>query len=70
MMMHTNREQLQDILMRANQHARKQARELGASIYYIKDNKRIREDAEGNMFEISFNSEGNRLEVRFDKWWK
>ncbi|WP_339258250.1 hypothetical protein MKZ12_00960 [Paenibacillus sp. FSL R5-0713] len=43
--MFENREQLQGILKKANQHARKQAKESGASIYYIKNNKRVREDA-------------------------
>gem|GEM_PF-1293292 len=57
-----NREQLQEILKKANQHARRQAKELGASIYYIKNNKRIREDAEGNQFEIRFDAAGKRQE--------
>ncbi|SFS99027.1 hypothetical protein [Paenibacillus sp. 453mf] len=47
-----NREQLQEVLKKANQHARKQAKDLGASIYYIKNNKRIREEAKGNKFEV------------------
>lgn len=60
--MFENREQLQGILKKANQHARKQAKESGASIYYIKNNKRVREDAEGNKFEIIFDSTGKRQE--------
>ncbi|CAI6084948.1 hypothetical protein PAECIP112173_04457 [Paenibacillus sp. JJ-100] len=60
-----NREQLQEILKKANQHARKQAKELGASIYYIKNNKRIREDAEGNKFEITFDAAGKRQEYEY-----
>jgi len=60
-----NREQLQEILKKANQHARKQAKELGASIYYIKNNKRVREDAEGNKFEIIFDANGKRQEFEY-----
>ncbi|GGJ05244.1 hypothetical protein [Paenibacillus hunanensis] len=60
-----NREQLQEILKKANQHARKQAKESGASIYYMKNNKRVREDANGNKFEIVFNDAGNRQEFEY-----
>ncbi|MGF9700631.1 MULTISPECIES: hypothetical protein [Paenibacillus] len=63
--MFNNREQLQEILKKANQHARKQAKESGASIYYIKNNKRVREDAEGNKFEITFDSAGKRQEFEY-----
>ncbi|MEK4371337.1 hypothetical protein [Paenibacillus sp. FSL R5-0473] len=63
--MFTNREQLQEILNKANQHARKQAKESGASIYYIKNNKRVREDAEGNKFEIIFDVTGKRQEFEY-----
>ncbi|WP_084777997.1 hypothetical protein [Saccharibacillus sacchari] len=60
-----NREQLQEILKKANQYARKQAKESGASIYYIKNNKRIREDAEGKQFEIRFDATGKRQEYEY-----
>ncbi|NMO97633.1 hypothetical protein [Paenibacillus lemnae] len=60
-----NREQLQEILKKANQHALKQAKESGASIYYIKNNKRVREDAEGNKFEIIFDASGKRQEFEY-----
>jgi len=63
----SNREQLQEILKKANQHARKQAKESGASIYYIKNNKRIREDSEGNKFEIVFDATGNRRELEYNE---
>ncbi|MBE7683255.1 hypothetical protein [Paenibacillus sp. P13VS] len=63
--MFNNREQLQEILKKANQHARKQAKESGASIYYIKNNKRVREDAEGNKFEITFDADGKRQEFEY-----
>ncbi|MHA6531202.1 hypothetical protein [Paenibacillus sp. BAC0078] len=43
-----------DRKQKANQYARKQAKESGASIYYIKNNKRVREDAEGNKVEIVY----------------
>ncbi len=60
-----NREQLQEILKKANQHARKQAKDSGASIYYMKNNKRVREDANGNKFEIVFDDAGNRQEFEY-----
>ncbi|MFB8378023.1 hypothetical protein [Paenibacillus taichungensis] len=60
-----NREQLQVILNRASQHARKQAKESGASIYYIKNNKRVREDAAGNKFEIIYDATGKRQEFEY-----
>ncbi|WP_339190345.1 hypothetical protein MKX33_09945 [Paenibacillus sp. FSL R5-0490] len=63
--MFTNRKQLQEILNKASQHARKQAKESGASIYYIKNNKRVREDAEGNKFEIVFDATGKRQEFEY-----
>lgn len=63
----TNREQLQEILNKANQHALKQARESGASVYYIKNNKRVREDAEGNKFEIVYDENGKKLEYKYDE---
>ncbi|MCP1136667.1 hypothetical protein NKT34_25695 [Paenibacillus polysaccharolyticus] len=63
--MFETREQLQEILKKANQHARKQAKESGASIYYIKNNKRVREDAEGNKFEIIFDATGKRQEFEY-----
>nr|WP_154959903.1 hypothetical protein [Paenibacillus xylanexedens] len=63
--MFETREQLQEILKKANQHARKQAKESGASIYYIKNNKRVREDAEGNKYEIIFDATGKRQEFEY-----
>ncbi|WP_270167712.1 hypothetical protein [Paenibacillus sp. SYP-B4298] len=47
-----NREQLQELLKIANQHARKQAKELGASIYDLKNN--IREYASEKVAEMPF----------------
>lgn len=63
--MAVDREQLQNILRKANQRARQQAKQSGASIYYIKNNKRIREDAKGNKFEIIFDSQGKRMEREY-----
>lgn len=60
-----NRTQLQEILIKAHQYARLQAKEALASIYYIKDGKRIREDASGRRFEIIFDQAGNRQELEF-----
>ncbi|EHS58066.1 MULTISPECIES: hypothetical protein [Paenibacillus] len=63
--MHTNREELQRILKQANEFARKQAKEAGASIYYIKNGKRVREDANGQKYEIVFDTLGIRKEYEF-----
>lgn len=60
-----NRTQLQEILIKAHKYARLQAKEAGASIYYIKEGKRIREDALGRRFEIIFDQAGNRQELEF-----
>ncbi|GJM70622.1 hypothetical protein HMSSN036_28380 [Paenibacillus macerans] len=63
--MAVDREQLQNILKKANQRARQQAKQSGASLYYIKNNRRIREDAKGNKFEIIFDSQGKRMEREY-----
>lgn len=63
--MAVDREQLQNILKKANQRARQQAKQSGASLYYIKNNRRIREDASGNKFEIFFDSQGKRMEREY-----
>lgn len=63
--MAVDREQLQNILKNASQRARQQAKQSGASLYYIKNNKRIREDAEGNKFEIIFDAEGKGTERKY-----
>lgn len=64
--MTVDRKQLQEILKKANQYARKQAKESGASIYYIKNNKRVREDAAGNKFEIVYDAAGKRQEFAYN----
>lgn len=56
------REELQRLLKKANQHVITEAKKAGASIYYMKDGKRIREDATGQKFEISYDLAGNRTE--------
>ncbi|WP_411344678.1 hypothetical protein ACE3MZ_00855 [Paenibacillus sp. WLX1005] len=62
-----NREQLQEAMKKASQHARQQAKERGASIYYMKDNKRFREDALGNIFEIVYDTNGQRKEYTYEE---
>lgn len=57
-----DRELLQNILKKASQLAREQAKQSGASIYYIIENRHIREDADGNKFEIVFDLQGKRTE--------
>ncbi|MBD2847508.1 hypothetical protein IDH44_20140 [Paenibacillus sp. IB182496] len=59
-----DRIKLQEILNKANLHVRKQAKASGASIYYVENNKRIREDADGNKYEIIFDAHGKRQEVK------
>lgn len=55
-------EQLQEVLDKAAEQARREAKLAGASIYYIRDDKRIRETAEGQKYEIQFDKSGNRIE--------
>ncbi|QGG54475.1 hypothetical protein [Paenibacillus sp. B01] len=56
------REELQAILDRAADQARTEAKRAGASIYYIREKKRIRESADGKKFEIMIDESGNRVE--------
>ena len=60
-----SREQLQEILDQAYLDVRRQAKQSGTSIYYIKDNIHIREDANGNKFEVIYDSEGKRTEREY-----
>ena len=55
-------EELQAILDRAAEQARKEAKQAGASIYYIREEKRIRESADGQKYEILIDKSGNRVE--------
>ncbi|MFB9274189.1 hypothetical protein [Cohnella cellulosilytica] len=55
-------EELQRLLDRAADQARLEAKQAGASIYYIRNAKRIRETAEGRKYEIQFDESGNRTE--------
>ncbi|WP_135553720.1 hypothetical protein [Paenibacillus cymbidii] len=55
-------EELQTILDRAAEQARKEAKEAGASIYYIREEKRIRESADGQQYEILIDESGKRIE--------
>lgn len=56
-----SREQLQQ----ANINVRLKAKEAGASIYYIKNNKRLREDASGQKYEIVYTESGERKEYQY-----
>ncbi|WP_172198049.1 hypothetical protein [Saccharibacillus qingshengii] len=60
-----SREQLQEILDQAYVNVRHRAKQSEASIYYIKNDVHIREDAKGHKFEILFDSEGNRQERKY-----
>jgi hypothetical protein len=55
-------DQLKQILRKANEHAKAEAKKAGASIYYIVDGKRIREDSDGQKYEIVYDQTGNRTE--------
>jgi len=59
------KEELQKILDKAAEQARQEAKRLGASIYYIRDQKRIRETADGRKYEIQFDESGSRIERVF-----
>ncbi|GIO14729.1 hypothetical protein J19TS2_42840 [Cohnella xylanilytica] len=54
--------ELQAILDKAADQARKEAKQAGASIYYIREKKRIRESADGQKYEILIDDSGNRIE--------
>ncbi|WDF50737.1 hypothetical protein PQ460_22655 [Paenibacillus sp. KACC 21273] len=56
-----SREQLQQV----NINVRLKAKEAGASIYYIKNNKRLREDASGQKYEIVYTESGERKEYQY-----
>jgi len=60
-----SREELQEVLKKAYEYARKQAKESGASMYYIKNDKRIREDTNGNQFELIYNADRKRREIEY-----
>jgi gas vesicle protein len=55
-------EELKKILKQASEQAKSEAKESGASIYYIEDGKRIREEASGQKFEIIYDENGKREE--------
>lgn len=57
-----HRNELQRLLQKANQHEKEQAKKAGASIYYIENGKRIREDASGKKFEVIYDASGKRSE--------
>lgn len=54
--------ELQSILNKAAEQARKEAKQAGASIYYIREEKRIRESADGRKYELLIDELGNRIE--------
>ena len=60
-----SREELQEVLKKAYEYTRKQAKESGASMYYMKNDKRIREDANGNQFELIYNADRKRREIEY-----
>lgn len=60
-----SREQLQQAFQQANLDVRLKAKEAGASIYYMKNNKRLREDANGQKYEIIYTESGERKEYEY-----
>ncbi|MFC5471563.1 hypothetical protein ACFPPD_23075 [Cohnella suwonensis] len=58
----TKGEELQEILDKAAEQAIREAKQAGASIYYIRNEKRIRETADGRKYEIQFDESGCRIE--------
>jgi hypothetical protein len=59
-------EELKRILKQASEQAKSEAKQAGASIYYIIDGKRIREAASGQKFEIIYNENGKREEYSYN----
>jgi len=59
-------EELKRILKQASQQAKSEAKQAGASIYYIVDGKRIREAASGQKFEIIYDENGKREEYSYN----
>lgn len=60
-----SREQLQQAFQQANLDVRLKAKKAGASIYYMKNNKRLREDANGQKYEIIYTESGERKEYEY-----
>jgi hypothetical protein len=58
---------LKEILEKAGEAARTEAKKAGASIYYMIDGKRIRESATGEKFEIKYDENGNRNEIALNE---
>ena len=59
-------EELKRILKQASEQAKSEAKQAGASIYYIVHGKRIREAASGQKFEIIYNENGKREEYSYN----
>lgn len=57
--------ELQEILKKASQSVREKAKSTGAPLYYMKNGKRIREDADGKKF-ILVNTEGKLMEFTLE----
>ncbi len=58
-------EELQEILKKASEQAKAEAKLAGASIYYMVNGKRIREAASGQKFEIIYDEHGKREEYLY-----
>ncbi|HEY0826994.1 MAG TPA: hypothetical protein VGE40_02780 [Bacilli bacterium] len=54
--------ELQEFLKKASQSVREKAKSTGAPLYYLRNGKRIREDAEGKKFILVLNTEGKLME--------
>ncbi|MFD0696171.1 hypothetical protein ACFQZT_19030 [Paenibacillus sp. GCM10027628] len=55
-------QELQEVLKKASQSVREKAKSTGAPLYYLRNGKRIREDANGKKYALVIDSEGNLLE--------
>ena len=62
--MFNNREQLQEIL-KSESTCTEASQRIGCFYLLYKNNKRVREDAEGNKFEITFDADGKRQEFEY-----
>lgn len=54
--------ELQEVLKRASNSVREKAKAAGAPLFYIRNGKRIREDADGKKYALIIDSDGKLSE--------
>lgn len=58
--------ELQVAFKKARQSVRDKAKLAGASLYYMHNGKRVREDVDGNKYVIVIDSSGNSTEFKVE----